>query len=132
MKKLIILPLLIVCIGVFAQNNNGATFVASIAIPGDHFWLPKGAREIAPIIIVPPNGSIDSLRSIDYSYTIKRDSSQALVIQAIINFYNRSGTYVNSNILNFSNSQFTSVVRGALLNKVDAVITATRPKILLQ
>jgi len=129
MKKLIIIPLLIAAIGAFAQTSNGSTFVSSIAVPGDHFWLPKGARELAPIAVLPGTGATDTLRSYDWSYPMTRDTSQANIVQITINFYNRNGSYVSGNLMSVANIQFSQTLRGTIQARVDALIALLRARV---
>lgn len=122
MKKLIIIPLLIVAIGAFGQ----ATYVLSKAVANDHFWLPKGNVEVTPIPI--PDGT-DTVRSIFRVIPIVSDTTQ--VVYGEIKFFNRGGNYMSSTFLPVTGTLFNHAADVAILAKMDTYINTKRSRIVL-
>lgn len=120
MKKLIILPLLIVAIGVFGQ-----TTVTSKAL-GDQIVLQKSAFEITPIIATA-NG--DTARSISWmTDRLLRDTTTAFSVT--VTLYDKSGNGLST--VNQTIPAGTFAKWAAFISKIDTYILNQKKRLVKQ
>lgn len=113
MKKLIIIPLLIVAIGAMAQATRVLT------PQGDFIWLQPGGRQCVPMIV---SASTDTARSIVYRLVITRDTTANSPLE--IMFYDRNGGYLNSTFQTYPDANFNKWT--VLITKLDVFINKKR------
>jgi hypothetical protein len=118
MKNIIIIILLFAAIGSKAQTTKIKSF------EGDSIYIQKGARNISKIVV---SNDRDTARSILYRFYPSRDTTSFMNVE--IQFFDKTGSYINSNALPFSDPLFTHW--SLLINRLDIYIGNQRPRIVL-
>ncbi len=115
MKKYLTFLLLIVAIGVQAQTIK----IKSKSVLADSIWINRGAIEVMPFL----TGSDSTMiRSVDYSFSSKRDTLLPFVIE--LRMYDKNAGFVSASVLSAPGNLFLKWA--AIITKIDNYVTKKR------
>jgi hypothetical protein len=117
MKKLIIIPFLIVAIGAFSQTKV-------LTLQGDSVWVVRGGKICNPIIVTQKG---DTARSIFYSINFTRDTTATSYI--VQTCYNKNGALISTDNIPIPGGIYTKWY--VFVGLIDNFIQNQRPRISL-